>query len=72
MQLAPGAEETVLFMSGSDTFNPTRGAVLPPGDYLVVVRLQLPFRSTTIDGSWYVGSKSYASPRMVRITMSSA
>lgn len=41
MQLAPGAEETVLFTSGSDTFDPTRGAVLPPGDYLVVVRLHV-------------------------------
>lgn len=41
VQLAPGAEETVLFVSGSDTFDPAGGAVLPPGDYLVVVRLHV-------------------------------
>lgn len=37
IDLAPGASDTLGFVAGSDAIDPTRGAALPPGHYLLVV-----------------------------------
>jgi hypothetical protein len=41
IELGPGSHATIEFLAGSDTLDPSAGAVLPPGNYLLVVQLHL-------------------------------